>query len=146
MIGTAATMTAETMKELVHRFVYEDLNTPDGAGTDELVSPAFVDHSNPPGMQEGHGGHRAILAYFHAAFEGLRFDILGPVIADGDRVAFRLVMTGRQQGEFFGIPATGREVSVEGTHVLRIEDGQVAEHWGNNDDLGLMRQLGAMPG
>lgn len=36
-------------------------------------------------------------------------------------------------------------VRVSGVHVLRIADGRIAEHWGNNDDLGLMRQLGALP-
>jgi predicted ester cyclase len=30
-------------------------------------------------------------------------------------------------------------------HILRIAEGRIAEHWGSNDDLGLLRQLGAIP-
>lgn len=54
-------------------------------------------------------------------------------------------MTGTQRGEFFGIPASNRSVEVAGVHILRIQDGRIAEHWGVNDDIGLMRQLGVVP-
>lgn len=54
-------------------------------------------------------------------------------------------MRGTHTGDFFGIPASGRAVEVGGTHVIRIADGRVAEHWGHSDDLGLMRPLGAWP-
>ncbi|MFY9613815.1 MAG: ester cyclase [Candidatus Dormiibacterota bacterium] len=137
-----ATMTTE---DLVRRFIEGDVNTPDGALTDEIVAENFVDHTNPPGMQHGRDGHRAILALFHSAFPGLKFEI-DDIFVGGDRVGLRLTMRGTHKGDFFGIPATGKDVTVEGTHVLRIADGQVAEHWGTNDDLGMMRQLGAIPG
>jgi predicted ester cyclase len=54
-------------------------------------------------------------------------------------------MEATHTGDFFGIPPTGKRVSIDGIHILRIADGRVAEHWGNNDDLGLMRQLGVIP-
>lgn len=66
------------------------------------------------------------------------------MLVDGDRVAVRTLFTGIHSGDFFGIPPTGRPVEVSGTHIVRIRDGRIAEHWGNNDDLGLMRQLGAI--
>ena len=135
---------SDSAKALVRRFVESDLNTPDAALTDEIVAPDFFDHTNPPGMQEGRQGHRAIVALFHRAFPGLRFAIEDPMVAEGESVAFRLTMRGVHGGEFFGIPPTGTEVTVGGTHILRLSDGMVAEHWGNNDDLGMMRQLGAV--
>ena len=135
----------ESTETLVRRFIEEDVNTPDGALTDEIVVEDFVDHTNPPGMQHGREGHRAILALFHASFPGLRFEI-DDVFVCGDRAALRLTMRATHTGEFFGIPATGRDVTVEGTHILRLANGQVAEHWGTNDDLGLMRQLGVVQG
>lgn len=52
---------------------------------------------------------------------------------------------GTHTGEFFGIPPTGKSVTFSGMHLMRIADGKIAEHWGNNDDLGLMRQLGVVP-
>ena len=45
-------------------------------------------------------------------------------------------------GDFFGIAPTGKKVILRGVHIMRIADGKVAEHWGSNDDLGLMQQLG----
>lgn len=55
-------------------------------------------------------------------------------------------MTGTRTGDFFGIPRTGSAVTVTGVHIVRIADGRIIEHWGSNDDLGMMRQLGAIPG
>ena len=54
-------------------------------------------------------------------------------------------MRGTHRGDFFGLPATGREVTLTGVHIMRVADGKIVEHWGSNDDLGLMRQLGAIP-
>jgi predicted ester cyclase len=67
------------------------------------------------------------------------------MIAEGDKVVARLYYRATQTGDFFGIPASGKTVQVNGTHVLRIANGKIAEHWGNDDDLGLMRQLGVVP-
>lgn len=67
------------------------------------------------------------------------------MLVDGDKVAVRTTFRGTHTGDFFGIPPTGKSVTVSGTHILRIADGKIAEHWGNNDDLGLMRQLGVIP-
>src|ERR1700736_1343155 len=108
----------EATEALVRRFIEDDVNTPDGALTDEIVAEDFVDHTNPPGMQHGRDGHRAILALFHSSFPGLRFEI-DDLFVCGDRAALRLTMRGKHTGEFFGIPPTGREVTVEGTHILR---------------------------
>ena len=67
------------------------------------------------------------------------------MIAEDDRVVVRLTMSGTHTGEFFGIPPTGRRVTVPGAHILRVAGGKVAEHWGANDDLWFLRQLGVMP-
>jgi steroid delta-isomerase-like uncharacterized protein len=67
------------------------------------------------------------------------------LLADGDKVVAQTTMTGTHHGEFFGIPATGRAVSVSGIHVLTLRDGRIVLHQGVNDDLGLMRQIGAVP-
>jgi predicted ester cyclase len=42
------------------------------------------------------------------------------------------------------MPATGREFSVEHTHIVRILDGKIVEHWANRDDADMMRQLGLL--
>ncbi len=48
------------------------------------------------------------------------------------------------EGEFFGIAPTGKQVISTGTHLLRLTEGKIVEHWCNNDDLGVMRQLGVV--
>lgn len=112
--------------------------------TERLVHPEFHDHTNPPGMQDGIDGHRAIVSLFHDAFSDMSWKV-EDLIAEGDRVVARTTTTARHTGDFFGIPATGRQVEFGGVHIARIKEGKVVEHWGNNDDLGLMRQLGAVP-
>jgi predicted ester cyclase len=67
------------------------------------------------------------------------------MVAEGDKVAIQLAFEGTQSGDFFGIPPTGRCVTFSGIHILRIADGKIVEHQGTNDDLSLMRQLGAIP-
>lgn len=131
-------------RELARQLIEDDLNTGDVAAAERIVADAFVDHTNPPGLQRGLEGHRGIVDIFHAAFPDVRWTI-DDMVAEGDRVAMRLTMTGTHRGDFFGISPTGKRVEVGGTHIVRIEDGRVAEHWGHNDDLGLMRQLGAIP-
>jgi steroid delta-isomerase-like uncharacterized protein len=131
-------------KELVRRLLEEDISRGDEAVAAAIIHPDFVDHTNPPGMQHGLAGHLAIVRLFRAAFPDQWWQI-EDLIAEGDKVVARTTMTGTQSGEFFGIPPTGRPVRVAGVHILRIADGRIAEHWGTNDDLGLMRQLGALP-
>lgn len=134
----------EENKQLIHRLIYEDINRGDQAVAAEIIAPDFVDHTNPPGMQHGLEGHNMIVSIFNSAFSDFGFEI-EDILAEGDKVAIRVTMRGTHTGELFGIPATGRRVMVSGTHFLRIANGRVAEHWGTNDDMGLMQQLGVVP-
>ncbi len=68
------------------------------------------------------------------------------VIAEGDRVVVRLTAQAVQSGEFMGMPASGNPYTIPEIHVFRVSDGKVAEHWGQADLMGMMRQLGAMSG
>ena len=49
------------------------------------------------------------------------------------------------QGDFMGLPATGKSYTISETHIFHMRDVKVAEHWRDADMLGLMRQLGALP-
>lgn len=131
-------------KRLVHRLIYEDINRNDPGVANEIISHDFVDHTNPPELKHGIENHKKIVAYFNAAFSDLAFNI-EQTVAEEDKVAIHTTMRGRHTGDFFGIPPTGRSVTVSGMHILRIADGKIAEHWGNNDDMGLMQQLGVIP-
>ncbi len=52
---------------------------------------------------------------------------------------------GTHRGPFMGIPPTGKTVRIDLIDIVRVEDGRIAEHWNVVDQLGLMRQLGAIP-
>jgi hypothetical protein len=67
------------------------------------------------------------------------------LIAEEDKVAARVRFCGTHQGELEGLDPTGRRVESTGIVLSRIEGGKIAEDWANFDDLGLMRQLGAIP-
>jgi predicted ester cyclase len=60
-------------------------------------------------------------------------------------VAARISFQGTHRGEFQGIPPTGKEVAFSSIEIDRMVDGKVQEHWFELDQLGLMRQLGAIP-
>jgi predicted ester cyclase len=67
------------------------------------------------------------------------------LIAEGDKVAARWRARATHRGEYVGVPATGREVEFTGISVYRIEGDRIAESWTVEDELGLMRQIGAVP-
>jgi len=136
--------TTEANKVLARLLLEEDISRGDEAVAERIIHPDFVDHTNPPGMQHGLAGHKAIVRLFRAAFPDQWWQI-EDLIAEGDRVVARTTMRGTHRGDFFGIPATGRAVTLPGVHVMRVADGKIAEHWGSNDDLGLLRQIGALP-
>jgi steroid delta-isomerase-like uncharacterized protein len=67
------------------------------------------------------------------------------VISQGDKVVLRDTIRGTHQGPFAGVPPTGRTVTVSRIAVFRVVDGQIKEHWGLLDMLGVLQQLGAIP-
>jgi steroid delta-isomerase-like uncharacterized protein len=66
-------------------------------------------------------------------------------VKEGDKVAFRWLLSGTHKGEFMGVAATGRRVEVMGMDIVRVADGEIAEHWGEFDAMGLLRQIGVIP-
>ena len=67
------------------------------------------------------------------------------LIAEGDKVVARWRARATHQGEYMGIAPTGKEVELTGISVYHIEAGKIAESWNVEDELGLMRQIGAVP-
>ncbi len=67
------------------------------------------------------------------------------MIAEGDKVVTRYTEQGTQQGDFMGIPAMGRTVTITGIEIMRCADGKIAEQWIEGDALGMMHQLGVIP-
>jgi predicted ester cyclase len=67
------------------------------------------------------------------------------LVAEGDKVVERFSFRGTNIGPFLGAPATGKQVITTGVAIFRIANGKIVEHWGENDALGVMQQLGLIP-
>ena len=137
-------MTTIDAKAIAHRWAELWSATSDLAIVDDLVAPEFVSHSAPPGLPDGPAGVKQWVSIFRTAFPDL-YSVADDVIAEGDRVVERFRAGGTHRGDFFGIPPTGRSGEITGINIFRVVDGQIVEHWGNSDDLGLMQQLGVIP-
>jgi steroid delta-isomerase-like uncharacterized protein len=135
---------SEENKTLVRRFVDEVQSGGNIDLIDELCSPEFVNHSAPPGMPADCEGVKLVTAMFRQAFPDSYFTV-EDMIAEGDKVATRKTFHGTHEGEFLGIPPTGRPVSIGLIDIVRVADGRVVEHWSIGDSLGMMEQLGVIP-
>ena len=108
---------------------------------DKLFSPNTVYHA-PGGKEYSLKGYREQFGvHFYTAFPDLRHTI-EDIIAERDKVVLRLTDYGTHQGEFMGIPPTGKEITWPVTSVYRLSKGIVQELWIEFDILSLMEQLG----
>ncbi|MBI3965110.1 MAG: ester cyclase [Chloroflexi bacterium] len=111
---------------------------------DELFAPSFVDRTPMLGVSPDREGVKRLFAMFRVAFPDMRA-VIHDQVAEDDRVATRKSFYATHLGELMGIPPTGKSVRIDVFDVLRLENGQVVEHWGVVDQLGLMQQLGVIP-
>ncbi len=137
-------MSSEENKALIREVIEEVWNKGNLEAVDRYFAPDYVDHAPLPGQAPGPEGYRGAVAAVRDAFPDLRLT-LEDILAEGDRVAFRYTMEGTHQGDFMGIPPTGKPFSVGGMIIARVAEGKAVERWANLDTLGLMQQLGAIP-
>lgn len=129
---------------ILKRVAEEVFNQRDVDAVDELFADDYVLHDpNAPDEIRGRDGFKAYVRTFHNAFPDLEVEQLDQLV-DGHRVATRFVIRGTHEGELFGIPPTGTEVTVHGTILSRIEGDRIAEEWTVVDVLSLLQQLGAV--
>ena len=137
-------MSLEENKAIAHRFAevwgHESLAT-----VDELASPSLsVSYPILPDVIHGPEAFKQFLTGFHTAFPDANVT-LEDEIAESDKVVVRWKLRGTHKGALFGIPPTGKQVEVSGITIYRIADGKIVEERGEEDALGLMRQLGVIP-
>lgn len=138
-------MTTEQNKKVFHRVIDKALNGRDTRVFDELAAPNFVSHALPPETPPGPEALKQFFTYFWTAFPDIQFSFEDEVVA-GDKIAGRGYFTATHNGEFQGIPATGKKIKVAFMDVWRFENGKWVEYWGQADSLSMLQQLGAIPG
>ena len=131
--------------ELIGRVYDEVWNQGNMSAVNELVSPSYVNHDWPPGTLGGRDGYKEVVKTFRDAFPDLVMT-LDQTMAEGDRVAIRVTARGTHEGDFFGFPATNKEVSFGGMVFTRVENEMIAEGWEITDQLALVQQIGGHEG
>ena len=138
-------MSTEENKDLVRRFQESMMEAIHTGNPDPVLATLHPDCAfEMPGMPATVEDLVHMLPAFHAAFPDLRVTV-GEMIAEGDKVAYRLTATGTHTGEFMGIPATGKRVTFTETHVDQIANGKIVRHDGDWDQIGLLQQLAVIP-
>lgn len=138
-------MTIENNKVVAQRMIDEVFNHGNMSLADELLSPDYIEHEElPPGVPAGREGLKQTILMTRAAFPDFAAAI-EDIVAEGDKIAQRITWTGTHTGDFMGIQATGKFVSIQVLDIFRVVDGHIVEHWGLMDSMGLMQQLGVMP-
>ena len=132
----------EQNKDIVRR--YQDaLNRNDLAALDDLVAADIATPAMLPGFASGLAGIKQIHLATLDAWPDVQTEIVD-LIAEGDEVVARIVMTATPQKDFVGIPATGKSFRMNGMYAVRIANGEIVEHRGVEDAVGMLRQLGAI--
>jgi steroid delta-isomerase-like uncharacterized protein len=134
-------MSAEDNKAIAQRF-FHALNDKNISAFDDLIAEDYIQHN--PLVGQGREALKQFMPMYFAAFPDLRVS-LEDLIADESKVVARWTMYGTHQGEFLGMPATGRKIEITGMDMWRVAGGKLAEHWDQLDNLGMMQQLGMIP-
>jgi steroid delta-isomerase-like uncharacterized protein len=128
--------------------LYDAVNTGDvqviATTIDEVVEPDLVFHAPVPTDATGVQALKRVWVVLLRAFPDIHVAV-EDVIAERDRVVTRNTVTGTHQGDFLGLPPTGKSVSYNEIFVVRFANGRIAEIWGVVDALSQMKQLGMIP-
>ena len=131
------TQTQQKLGEAINKGHLEDLR--------QVFAPDVQDHDPAPDQGKGPDGFIQFFTDFRTAFPDLA---ISPehTVADEDNIAIAYTVTGTHKGNFMGIPPTGKKIKVRGLQIARFENGKIVERWGSSDELGILKQIGAVKG
>jgi len=109
---------------------------------DELMTENFVVHTQ--GVDFDLESWKRISTYMYTAFPDFRSTI-EDMVAEGDKVACRLIWQGTHQGEYLNAAPTGKKVTGTMYGIYRFKEGKIAEMWMSQDRLAIFQQLGVSP-
>jgi steroid delta-isomerase-like uncharacterized protein len=138
-------MSIEQNKAVIHRLYTEVWNQKNAAVVDELFTPDIVFYRSGRAMLQGSETLKQWVENYARTTWGDSEAIIEDLVAEGDRVVTRFTVRGSHEGEWRGIPPTGKPVTVTGIVIHRFAGDRIAELWGEENWLGVMEQLGAIP-
>jgi predicted ester cyclase len=133
-------MPAEENKALVRRVLAEVRHGWTPAVIEQFFAPDYRRHLSPTGPHLTGEEQRERASRLRVAFPDAEAT-LEDILAEGDRVAYRLTIRGTHRASFLGVAPTGRRVAVSLFAIVRVEGGKLAEEWGGLDQGDLLRQL-----
>ena len=143
-IMASSSKQGEINKQVVRQF-FELLDRQDTERMEQLLLSSTQYSFHPSGMPDmDWNAHKQLLAAITRAFPDLHHDVKD-IVAEGDKVAVRLNVTGTHKSEFQGIPPSGWKLSLDEMAFLTIIDGRITEGWITSDTMSFMQQIGAIP-
>ncbi len=137
-------MTSVDPKAIVRRLYEEVWNKRRLEVANELISPSHAVHGTTiSGSSVGPEAYKHQVALFIAGFPDLRFTI-EDTIAEKEKVACYWTISGTHKGEYMGVPATNRKVSVDGITIHHVARGKIIESYINWDVWSMMEQFGVV--
>jgi steroid delta-isomerase-like uncharacterized protein len=137
-------VSSEENKALVRRmFASTDAHDFDTIENDLFAPDYQLRFDSMPQMDKANAA--GFFRAFVAAFPDISHT-LEDVIAEGDRVGARLVVRGTNTAAFMGMPPTNRPIAISAINMFRLKDGRIVDQQINSDGVGMMMQLGLMPG
>src|SRR6478736_3433374 len=146
MVQWRRRLMSDTNVTLVRRWFEEVWNQGRESTIDELLAANGIAHGlgDTEGDVHGPAEFKPFVKNLRGAIPDIHMTI-EDAVAGGDKVVVRLSVTGTHRGDNLGVPATGRRIHIAGIVLVRIVNGQIVEGWNSWDQLGLLRQLGALP-
>ena len=137
-------MGAEENKTAERRLKEQVWDRHDPEAADEFVDPDVLEHNPMLGASQGRDGYKLALKVAFSAFPDAEL-VHDDLIAEGDKVVERWTIRGTHRAAFMGIPATNKQIAIEGVDIYRYANGRRVETWSYFDRAGLMKQLGVTP-
>jgi steroid delta-isomerase-like uncharacterized protein len=138
--------TVQDNKAVVQRIFDEVLSGGDFSVSDELVAPdcKFYTHARPEPFV-GPQGFREYIGAVRKGMPDTKVDV-HQLVAEGDTVVAFWTLNGTHTDTLLGIPALGNRIALDALEWVRLRDGKLVEIRLTMDTIGLMRQLGVLPG
>jgi steroid delta-isomerase-like uncharacterized protein len=133
---------SENHKEAIRNWVEDVINKGNLSVVDKVIHPDYV-YRSPAEELRGPQAIISFIATFRAAFPDLKLRI-DDLLVDGGKTVIFFTLTGTHQGNFMGIAATGKHVTVNGTVLSRFEEGKIIEEFEILDQLAMYQQLGVI--
>lgn len=137
-------MSVTANKDLIVRLWYQELwDKWNISAADQLLTDDYQFHVPGVPVALNRDATKQVVTMFGAAFPDLTHTV-DEMLGEGDAIAARWTVRGTHQGEFQGIPATGKSVVLSGLTVHHVRDGKLCETWLSFDQMALMQQLGTI--